>query len=189
VQIGSIVINSNIPYNWHIFMVNNFYPPAFIIFLNDNVVAQIQGVFSRQFYLTQIMSAAVFDGYVAAQGFDGYGNSIFAQNIHADGYRIMVLRNYQDLTNRNLADIVLYSQNGLVSILFNKYGPPAGTFGIDRCYLSQLISVQKIPPRPPRFPGFPNIYDLFKGHPYEAYDRNYDPNKKDPPISPEPRDE
>lgn len=156
-----------------------FSPPA-IIFINTDLVPQIQDVFTRQLYLTQIMDAATFDGYVAA-------NPNYPLEIHQDGYRIMVLRDLWDMTNRQYADIVLFAKQGPVSVLVNHYGPPGITLPIDRVYMTALINLNK-PPCPP-FWCRPDLYDLFPGNPPEAYNRNYNPNVLDPPLNPEPADE
>jgi hypothetical protein len=156
-----------------------FAPPA-IIFINSDIPPQPLSVLVQQLYITEVMSAATFDGYVAADGYDGY----YAFSIHNDGYRILVLRDLHDLTNRNLADMVLSAKNALVSVLENHYGPPGKTLPIARVYYNNLLfpNIQICFP----FFGRPNIYDFFKGHPPGAYDRCYNPHRKDPPFAPEP---
>jgi DNA-binding XRE family transcriptional regulator len=157
----------------------NTAPPA-IIFVNSDIPPQPLSVLVTQLYITEVMTAAIFDGYVAADGYDGY----FSHSIHVDGYRLLVLRDLHDLTNRNLADIVLYAKNALVSVEENKYGPPRKTLPISRVYYTNLI----FPNIQICFPLFcrPDIYDFFKGHPREAYNRRYNPHRKDPPFAPEP---
>lgn len=161
-------------------MAITFNPPA-IIFINTDLVDQVLGVFVRQLFITQVLDAATFDANVAA-------NPNYPLQTHQDGYRILVLRDLSDMTNRQFADIVLFAKAGLVSVLVNHYGPPGVTLPIDRVYLTALIFLNQPPPCPPFF-GRPDIYDLFKGHPKEAYNRRYSPFFLDPPFNVEPPDE
>lgn len=148
--------------------------PPFIIFINTDLTSNIQNVFTRQLYLTQIMDAATFDGYVAN---DGY----YVNNIHIDGYRIMVMRDLQDFNNRDKADIVLFAKSGLVSVLTNKIGPPNITLPIDRVYLTALINLQMVPPLP--VDQRPDLDDEFEG---QTDSDDFDPNHLDPPTNIEP---
>jgi hypothetical protein len=142
-------------------------PPA-IIFLNENISAQIQSVFVRQLYITQVLNAATFDGYVAA---DGY----YANNILADGYRVLVLRDFSDFTNRNLANIVLFAKNGLVAVEWKNNGPHSITMGIDRCYLTALMKLNIFPCGP--FERRKDIDDEFVG---QFDNDNFNPHVLDP---------
>lgn len=160
-------------------MTIDFNPP-FIIFSNTDIVQSIQDTLTRQLFLTEIINAPTFDARVIA-------NPNYPSVVHSDGYRILVLRDLSDHNNRQLADIVLFFKNGLAAVEINKFGPHGITLPIDRLYLTALIT-QNVPNHR-LFPGRPNIYDGFPGHPREAYNRNYDPFRLDPPISPEPPDE
>jgi len=107
------------------------YPPA-VIFINIDLVPEVQAVFTRQLFLTAIMDAATFDANVAA-------NPNYPASIHQQDERIMVLRDLQDQTNRQFADVVFFAKGGMVSILANKFGPPGKTLGIDRLYWNNIV--------------------------------------------------
>jgi hypothetical protein len=158
----------------------SFNYPA-IIYINTDLVPQVLGVFTTQLFITQVLSAADFDANVAA-------DPNYPLQSHLNGYRLLVLRDLSDMTNRQFADIVLFAKGGLVSVLNSHYGKPGITLAIDRIYLSALIHLDRPPPCAPFF-GRPDIYDLFKGHPKEAYDRDYNQERLDPPFNVEPRDE
>jgi hypothetical protein len=146
-------------------------PPA-IIFINTDLTTSIIDTFTRQLFLTQVMDAATFDALVAA---DGY----YPQQIHQSGSRIMVLRPLYDMTNRSLADIVLFAKSGLVSVLYNRLGPPSITLPIDKVYLTALINLNRPIPRPECRP------DLDDGFVGEIDDDNFDqdvPYGTDPPY-------
>lgn len=143
-------------------------PPA-IIFINNDLSSQVLSVFVRQLFITEVLDAATFDGYVAM---DGY----FVSDALQDGYRILVLRNLFDQTNRNLADIVLFAKSGLVSVEQNKIGPPNITLPINQVYLTALIFLQRARP----FPECrPDRDDQFVG---EFDNDDFNPLHLDPPC-------
>lgn len=151
-----------------------FSPPA-IIYLNpDSISEQVLSVFVRQLFITQVLDAAAFDGYVAM---DGY----YTQRLHQDGYRVLVLRDLHDQTNRNLADIVLFGKVGLVSVLVNKVGPPGLTLPINQVYLTALITKPNVGSPLVNFPFVerPDIDDGFVG---ELDNDDFNPHHLDPPI-------
>jgi len=148
--------------------------PPMIIFINTDLVQQVQGVFQVQFYLTQILDGPTFDGYVAT--IPNYVNQV-----HMNGQRIMVMRSLFDTTNRQLADIVLFAKAGLVSVLINKFGPPGITLPIARVTLLALITLNNPPPLSKETP---DIDDGFVGEEdsddFDSHD--LDPNPKVEPV-------
>jgi hypothetical protein len=143
-------------------------PPA-IIFINTDLTESIIETFTRQLFLTFVMDAATFDAIVAA---DGY----YPQYALENGWRIMVLRPLYDMTNRNLADIVLFAKAGLVSVEWNRVGPPGITLPIDKVYLTALINLNK--PIHHRVPHRPDLADYMArtlGQEGIVNDRNFDP--------------
>lgn len=173
-----------------------------IAFCNVEIVHEIQNVLTRQLFLTAIIDAATFDANVAA-------NPNYPLEIHENNQRILVLRESYDLTNRIYADIVLFCKNGLIMVLENHYKHhhkifpiiddfrhdgyfrddccrgPGLTLPIDKVYLRALLNDCNFPCAS-NWWCRPNLYDLFRGHPCEAYDRDYSPFKKDPPCDIEP---
>src|ERR1019366_4651692 len=146
-------------------------PPS-LIFINSDLTSQVLSVFVRQLFITYVIDKATFDSYVVA---DGY----YPLKIHEDGYRVLVVLDLSDQTNRKYADIVLFAKQGLVSVLANHYGPPALTLQIDKIYLTQLIYQNKIICAP--YFCRKDIYDYFIGHPASAYNRDYRPYVLDCP--------
>lgn len=107
------------------------HPPA-IIFINNDLSEQVQGVLIRQLLINQILTGEEFDSFVDE-------DSYYAENCKKAGLRIMVVRNLQEQENRNLADIVIFAKNGLGYILKNNYGPPGTALPLDKIYLSNLF--------------------------------------------------
>jgi hypothetical protein len=145
-----------------------FSPPA-IIYLNPDISQQVLSVFVRQLFIIQTLDAATFDGYVA-EG-DGY----YISSIYQDGYRILVLRDLHDQTNRGLADIVLFAKAGLVAVETNKVGPPNLTLPINQVYLTALITQQS-----PQFPFIERL-DIDDGFVGEFDNDDFNPFHLDPP--------
>jgi hypothetical protein len=115
--------------------------PPFVMFVNNDLSDQVKSVFVRQFYLSEIMTGAQFDGYVAS--IDGY-----VQTLYIDGYRVMVERDLSDHTNRQLANITVFYKNGLLSVLKDGYGPPTLELPLDRVSFTNLINQLKYNPVP-----------------------------------------
>lgn len=105
-----------------------------IIFVNKDLVPQIQGVLTRQLFLDEIMDGYEFDARVAS-------DSNYPVNVHMNNLKILVLRDLFDLTNRNLADVVMFIKAGQASIEQNKFGPPGQTYIVDKLTLNQLFRI------------------------------------------------
>lgn len=115
-------------------------PPA-IIFVNKELTPQIQSVFIRQLYLTDLISDTEFDARVTA-------DPNYPTIIHLNDERVMVLRDGYDMTNRDKADIVLFFKHGLVTVEFNRVGPHNIALPLDRVYLTTLITKTIAQPPP-----------------------------------------
>lgn len=135
--------------------------PSSIIFINIDLTESIIATFTRQLFLSEVITGDIFDARVAA---DGY----YPQEVHNSNLRIMVMRPLYDLTNRGLADIVLFAKSGLVTVETNKYGPPNITLPIDKVYLSALFKLQ--------VPFTQTDNDLDDGFVGEIDDDNFDEN-------------
>lgn len=110
----------------------NLIAPSAIIFCNNDLTDQVKSVIQRQLFINDTMTGIEFDARVSV-------NPNYVEDIHSNGLRILVIRPFTELTNRELADIVIFCKAGLASILKNNFGPPGQTFPIDRFYLSQLL--------------------------------------------------
>jgi hypothetical protein len=127
--------------------------PTAIIFINADINAGIQSTLKSQLHLNDIMSDKEFDARVQA-------DPNYPQNVHLQGLRILVIRqNFQDVTNRNLADVVLFVKQGQATVEKNNFGPPGLTLAISRINIYELLRynnsqyVVTIPPPPPPQPA------------------------------------
>jgi len=97
--------------------------PAGIVFVNNDLVIGAIDWIVKQMHISEYMDGYTFDQRVAAD--PEYVNKIKQLNL-----RIMVIRNFSDYTNRDLADLAIFVKNGLASVLKNNYGIPQQTVEI-----------------------------------------------------------
>lgn len=147
--------------------------PTAVIFINADLVAEVQGVFARQMFLTEIIDGPTFDARLAA-------NPNYVSFVHINQQRILVIRSLFDQTNRQSADIVLFAKAGLVSVLINKVGPVGITLPIDRVSLRALITLNQAPPQGAEKP---DLDDDISG---QNDNDDFDPFSVDPPKPTEP---
>lgn len=105
--------------------------PAAIIFVNPDLTDSTQAVLERQLHISQTMTADEFDAQITSA-------PDFPDLVQQFNLRILVLRPFDDLTNRDLADVALFIKNGLASVEINKYGPPGSTFEVAKLYWGHL---------------------------------------------------
>jgi len=107
-------------------------PPA-IIFINNDFNSTTIDTLASQLHL---------DGYIS---FDEFNSRVVADPnypavVHLQGQRIMVmLPTFQDTTNRALADVVLFYNQGQVTVLKNNFGPPGLSLPIARLNIYVLL--------------------------------------------------
>ena len=97
--------------------------PAAIIFVNNDLTDNVKNYIVKQLHITQVMDGYAFDTLVT--GVSGYVDTVKQLN-----QRIMVVRSFEELNNRNLADVVIFVAHGLATILHNNFGPPGITHEI-----------------------------------------------------------
>jgi hypothetical protein len=112
-------------------------PPA-VIEINDDLSDQVLNVLITQLFIDQVMYGYTFDGYVAA-------NSLYPMSVKLANNRILVLRDLSDYTNRNYFDLVLFAKAGLVSVLWDGYGPPSICLPIAKVSLIALFELNSKP--------------------------------------------
>ena len=96
--------------------------PEGIIFVNSNLSEQVRQTIERQLYITETISFEEFDGYATYTG------------------RLLVLvTDFDNVENRELADVVIYVKMGLAYILKNNFGPTGLTVQVDRMYIHKLL--------------------------------------------------
>ena len=135
-------------------------PPA-IVFVNADITDGIKSVLSTQLFINETMSDTEFDARVKA-------DPNYPTNVHLRGLRIMVIRqSFQDLTNRNLADLVLFIKQGQAIVEKNNFGPPGLSLPIARLNIYDLlrfnnskyvITLPNIPPSPSHCNCMPNNF-------------------------------
>ena len=107
-------------------------PPA-IIFMNGDFNAITQTTITTQLHLTEIITKIEFDARVLA-------DPNYPTNITLNFLRVLViLPTFQDLVNRELADIVLFYKQGMIRVERNKYGPPGLSLSIQRINIYDLL--------------------------------------------------
>jgi len=110
-------------------------PPG-IIFINEDLNDALKATITTQLYIHETMDGAEFDARVV---FDpNYPTVVKLQNI-----RILVIRSFRDVTNRNLADVVIFVKAGLAAIEKNNFGPPGLTLAVNNFNIYQLLRENK----------------------------------------------
>ncbi len=107
--------------------------PAAIIFINDDLSVFVQDTLVKQLYAKEAITGEEFDARVAA-------DPNYTTAAKQAGFRILVIRDLSDTTNRELADIVIFVKAGLASVLENKFGPPGLTLPITTLYIYRLVN-------------------------------------------------
>lgn len=105
--------------------------PSAIIFINNDLVPQVKSYIARQFHIDETMDGYVFDERVAA-------DSNYPAKIKQLNVRIMVVRSLADYTNRELADLVLFYKEGMLTTLKNNFGPPTISVRADLVHFGQF---------------------------------------------------
>jgi hypothetical protein len=98
--------------------------PSGLILVNNDINSNIIKCLKRQLFLDGYIDGYI-DGYVDGYAFDSLVNndSNYVSTIKSKDRRLMVLKSFDDLLNRELFDVVVYIKNGLASVEVNKYGP------------------------------------------------------------------
>jgi len=136
----------------------------FVCFVNDNISANIQSVLTEQLFLTDVISIDEFALRVI-------NNPNYVSIVHGAGLRVMVLKKIYDTRYNDLADIILYCKDGLISVESNKIGPPGITFEIKNIQIYNLFYVKSNCIVPDFECGFENQRPYDHGEPF--YYRSY----------------
>ena len=105
--------------------------PAAIVFVNNDLTDNVKAKLERQLFIDESITGTQFDSRVAA-------DSDYPDKVRQLNTRLMVIRPYTELTNRTLADVVIWVSHGLASIEQNKYGPHGVTYQVNHLYWGQL---------------------------------------------------
>lgn len=111
--------------------------PSAIIFINADINDGIKNTLSSQLYIDEIMTDTEFDARILL-------DPSYPDQIHFNEMRIIVvLQDFRNYTNRNLADIVMFLKLGLAHIEINKLGPPGLALPIQHINIYQLLRYVK----------------------------------------------
>lgn len=113
--------------------------PSGIIFINSDINQILQDTLTSQLHITDVMSGSEFDARVS-------NNPYYPNIVHGSNLRILVIReSFQDLTNRDLADVVIFLKQGLASIEKDNYGPPGKTVPYNRLTIYDILRYNNSP--------------------------------------------
>ena len=106
--------------------------PNAVIFINKDLTDQVRSFIMKQLHISEWMTGATFDTRIAA-------DPEYADNMRALGLRLMVERDFRELTNREYADVVAFVKNGIISVELNKFGPPQPSFPVLNIHWGQFL--------------------------------------------------
>lgn len=113
--------------------------PGAVIFVNNDLTSNVLEHLLRQLYIDG------YDGYISGTEFDARvaADPNYPTIVHLQNLRILVIRDFWDGYNRNLADVAIFVKAGLATIEANKFGPPGQTFPVTTLTIYKLL--QKYP--------------------------------------------
>lgn len=113
--------------------------PSAIIFINNDMTDAEKINIGNQLKIDETMS---FDEFNSRMDVDPNYSAI----VHLQNLRILVvLDSFQDLNNRNLADVVLFVKQGLASVEKNNFGKPGLTLDIQRINIYEILRYNNSP--------------------------------------------
>jgi hypothetical protein len=109
----------------------SFAPASAIIFVNNDILTSINDMLVKQLFIDEVIDGYTLDQRVAA-------DSNYASSVVRLRQKIMVVRSFSELTNRDIADVVIFVAGGLATVEVNKFGPPGATFAVVNLHWAQL---------------------------------------------------
>ena len=97
--------------------------PSAIVFVNNDLTTNVEDMLVRQLYINEVVDGYVFDARVAA-------DSNYLTYVKSGNLRLMVVRSFEEITNRELADVAIFVKAGLAAVEINKWGPHGITFPV-----------------------------------------------------------
>lgn len=107
-------------------------PPA-IIFLNADINDIVKNTLTTQLFISESMTFSEFNARVAVD--PNYPDNVRSQNLRI----LVILPTFRDTTNREMADLVLFYNQGQVVVEKNRFGPPGLSLPIDRINIYDLL--------------------------------------------------
>lgn len=102
--------------------------PTGIIFINSNISEQVLDVVKRQLRIDYIYNFDYFNESITNDGYFGLNQRL-----------LVLVSDFENVENREKADVVLYIKMGLAYILKNNFGPTGLTVQVDRMYIHKLF--------------------------------------------------
>jgi hypothetical protein len=107
-------------------------PPA-IIFINAEINDGVKVTLTTQLFLDEVISFDEFNSRVS-------GTPTYPDIVHLQNRRILVVvPDLRNTTNRSSADLVLFYNQGQVTVEKNNYGPPGISLEISRINIYELL--------------------------------------------------
>lgn len=97
--------------------------PAAIIFVNNDLSESVRAMLIRQLHIDEVITGADFDARVSA-------DSNYPNNYKLVNSRLMVVRSFEELQNREYADVVMFIKHGRAAIEESKFGPPGMSYPV-----------------------------------------------------------
>lgn len=115
------------------------YPPTTPVFVGAEPSTDELTKLKGQLMIDEVMTKTEFDARVVA-------DPNYPKIVHLQNFRILViLDTFQDLTNRNLADIVIFVKQGIAAIEKNNYGSPGLSLDLQRLNIYELLRYNRSP--------------------------------------------
>lgn len=97
--------------------------PSGIVFVNNDLTDNVRAHLVKQLHINEVLDGYVFDDRVAS-------DPEYLNRIRQFQLRVMVVRSFEELENRQLADVVIFVSHGLAAILENNFGPHGQTYAV-----------------------------------------------------------
>lgn len=107
--------------------------PSAIIFINSDLIDVTLSYLRRQLFIDEVMTDEEFDERISSD--PNYPNNIHGQNLRI----LVVISNLINYNNRDLADVIMFFNQGQINIEKNKFGPPGLSFPILRLNIWELL--------------------------------------------------
>lgn len=105
--------------------------PAAVIFVNDDLTDNVLAKLISQLHISEALTGETFDSRLSS-------DSTYVDKIKQLGRRVLVVRDFSDISNRDYADVLIFVKNGLAAVETDKVGPPGITFEVIDLYWGKL---------------------------------------------------
>ena len=105
---------------------------AGIILVNDDLSPNVQAALVSQLFISEVVDGYEFDQRVI-------GNPEYPLVIKQNNIRLLVVRSFYDLTNRELADFAIFCKAGQAAIEDCRVGPPGYSLAIYKLSYKEIF--------------------------------------------------